>query len=420
MISQRSDHSHDSTILKDLVKRIQDLSALPIQQTRQERWIRSNSVQRRNQSPRPPVYAALYLFDESFENGIIKPQVECENPDLQQVEVSLKHILVRQELIPDDIPVHPPEWIVPRKISGYRDWGLQPKYHGAVPYSGGSFYIDPVIHIPSDLDKMKIADLVYDEQTTLRQFDRFQDLIGQQMTVKLGGLGASVNLMQCWTNLRGVENTLLDMIADPEFLHHGIEIMAEGYRCWYTQAEKMNILDSGVREIFATDDLPVPGYRPDRVRLCDQMVFVEAQELTGVSPRMHEEFAIRYEKPLAEMFGLTSYGCCEDLTEKIEQVATIANLRQIGVTPFADVTKCAERIRERFVISWRPSPVMLTDPFDEENIRRSIRSGLEVLKANHCSFHIFLKDIHSCSGHPERLTRWTQIVNEEVTRLWGE
>jgi hypothetical protein len=420
MIIQRSIHQHDKTVLNDLVKRVQELAALPVQHQKRLRWIQSNSIHQKNQSPRPPVYVDLYLFDDSFEDGILRPRLRCENPELHPVETFLRHTLVRHEMLPDEIPIQSPQWIVPRQISGYRDWGLQPKHHGATPYSGRSFYIDPVIHTPSDLDKLKVADLVYDESATRQQFEKYQNLVGQQMAVKLGGLSAAINLLQCWTNLRGINQTMMDMVTDPEFLHQGIEIMAAGYRHWYQQAEKMNVLDAGVLDIYATDDLPKHGYHPGHVRLCDQMVFVEAQELTCVSPAMHKEFAINYEKPLAEMFGLTSYGCCEDLTEKIEEVATISNLRQIGVTHFANVYKCAERIGERYVISWRPNPVMLTDPFDEENIRRSIHSSLEALKANHCMFHIWLRAVHSCSGHPERLTRWTQIVNEEISRLWGD
>jgi len=89
----------------------------------------------------------------------------------------------------------------------------------------------------------------------------------------------------------------------------------------------------------------------------------------------------------------------------------------LGVTPWADVGKCAEKIGGRYSISWRPNPAHLAGDFNEAFIRSYLRHGLAALKG--CAFHVFLKDIHSCGGRPERLTRWTQILNEEIERLWG-
>ena len=69
----------------------------------------------------------------------------------------------------------------------------------------------------------------------------------------------------------------------------------------------------------------------------------EAQELTLVSPEMTREFSLQYEKRLLERFGLAIYGCCEDLTKKLDYVYRIPNLRQVNISPFADVPKCAEQ-----------------------------------------------------------------------------
>ena len=86
-----------------------------------------------------------------------------------------------------------------------------------------------------------------------------------------------------------------------------------------------------------TDALPAPGFDPLRVRPKDMWASAEAQELAGVSPKMHVEFSMQYEKQLLAPFGLTGYGCCEDLSHKLDDVLTIPHIRRISISPFADV-----------------------------------------------------------------------------------
>ena len=47
---------------------------------------------------------------------------------------------------------------------------------------------------------------------------------------------------------------------------------------------------------------------------------------------MHEEFLFRYQLPIMEQAGLVAYGCCEDLTCKIDMLRQIPNLRRIAVS----------------------------------------------------------------------------------------
>jgi len=64
--------------------------------------------------------------------------------------------------------------------------------------------------------------------------------------------------------------------------------------------------------------------------------YMAAQEFTAVSPAMHEEFLLRYQLPILKQFGLVAYGCCEDLTKKIDMLRQLKNLRDIAVTPVAN------------------------------------------------------------------------------------
>ena len=147
-------------------------------------------------------------------------------------------------------------------------------------------------------------------------------------------------------------------------------------------------------------------------------VFCAAQEMARVSPAMHDEFMLQYQLPIIDKFGLVAYGCCEDLTKKIDMLRQIPNLRRIAVSPFADVRRCAEQIGDEYVMSWRPSPAeMVSVQFDPDYIRKVTREALEAAVANDCIVDITLKDVETVQGHPERIHQWVQIVREVIDDL---
>jgi hypothetical protein len=135
--------------------------------------------------------------------------------------------------------------------------------------------------------------------------------------------------------------------------------------------------------------------------------------MAQVSPAMHDEFMLQYQLPIMRAFGLAAYGCCEDLTHKIDILRQIPNLRRIAVTPWADVRACAEQIGADYVLSWRPSPAeMVSLSFEPDHIRRVTRGALEAAKDNGCHLDITLKDVETTQGHPERIGAWVRIVRE--------
>ena len=97
--------------------------------------------------------------------------------------------------------------------------------------------------------------------------------------------------------------------------------------------------------------------------------------------------------------------------------AKIPNLRRIGITAFSDIEKCAEQIGGDYVSSWRPSPARtVCVSFDEDNVRKILRDGIDIMRRNNCVFDITLKDIHTIGGDIGRLTRFVQIAREEINR----
>ena len=117
-----------------------------------------------------------------------------------------------------------------------------------------------------------------------------------------------------------------------------------------------------------------------------------------------------------EPFGLTGYGCCEDLSGKLDSVLAIPQIRRISISPFADVERSAEKLGNRAVLSWKPQPAHLIGRFNETLIREYLRHGIEVSRANDCVLEIVLKDTHTCERTPERFDRWLEIARQEIGR----
>jgi hypothetical protein len=122
---------------------------------------------------------------------------------------------------------------------------------------------------------------------------------------------------------------------------------------------------------------------------------------------------LQYQIPIMAKFGLSAYGCCEDLTNKIDMVKQIPNLRRIAVTPRADVRRSAERIGPEYVSSWRPNPAeTVCCGFDAERIRKTVREAKEAFEKNGCHYDVCLKDVETVENRPERLREFVRIVRE--------
>ena len=134
---------------------------------------------------------------------------------------------------------------------------------------------------------------------------------------------------------------------------------------------------------------------------------------------MFWEFILQYQQPILEAYGLTAYGCCENLTEDIPYLRRIRNLRRIAVSPFANARRCAELIGRDYILSWRPNPsLMLATGLDEDLVRRHMREHFALFKENHNFFDITLKDVETVSHQPENVRRWVRIVREETDRCF--
>jgi hypothetical protein len=246
--------------------------------------------------------------------------------------------------------------------------------------------------------------------------DAFDDTIDINVYRKplyygLGGGDLSTSLAE----LLGLENMMLYMYDNPELIHELAGFLRDAVLSQYEKAE-----DCGdwapTGSWWENQGMPFHKDIPDaklngRGFKTNQLwCHMAAQEFTLISSEMHEEFLLNYQMPIMERFGLVSNGCCENLTRKIDLLRKIPNLNRIGVTPTADVAKCAEQIKRDYVFSWRPNPVMVSAYYDPDFIYKEIKKGLDESKG--CIVDITLKDISTVQGDPNRMREWVRITRQ--------
>jgi len=405
--------SQDRTILRDLAKQVADIAALPIMAERREAWKKHNSLQ----SVRP----MILIFPEGSWGELLPHSVlECQDGKARGIELNLRRRIYYHEHFQDDTVIEK-EWIV-SKATRSSGWGLAAR-HIPSTEARGAWHFDPVINEPADLKKLKIPEITHDERASKENLAEAQELFGNILDVKQKGVShVSFHIMNQYTYLRGLEEVMLDMYQNPAMLHDAMAFYEEAHKRVIKQYVDMNLLSLNNDNTYNTtggngytDELPKPGFDPDRVRLCDMWASAEAQEMAQVSPEMHAEFILQYEKRLLEPFALTGYGCCEDLARKLDDVFTIPGIRRISISPWSDVEACAEKLQDRYIFSWKPMPSHLVGEFDTQMIRDYIKHTIDAAKG--CVLEMVLKDTHTCEHHPERFDEWTRIARKLVNEI---
>jgi len=403
--------NNDYAVLRDLARQYAAIAADPVQQQRRELWADHLSLR----PTRPLVCTIVGPWDAWIGEILADANLRCADPLLRGVERDLRWWLMRASWESDDI-IEP--WINVGAVHANEKeklWGVEIVAHRT--HHGGAAKYDEPIRTWNDLARLKPPQHCIDEAATAARIARVEEAIDGIVTVNCFRSPRCLNFTADISTdigaLRGIEQIMIDMVEDPEGLEHMLAIMRDGVLNNQNQAEAAGdfCLACGHNQAMPyCRDLPWPkaNTRAVRKQLWGHMA---AQEFTGVSPGMHEQFLLNYQMPILEKFGLIAYGCCEDLTHKITMLRKIPNLRMIGVSPFADVARCAEQIGTDYVLSWRPSPAnTVSGSWDPARVRRILSEGLAATKGTYN--HIMLKDAYTVQGEPERMRKFCLMARE--------
>lgn len=406
----------DRALLRDVARRYAEVCAEPVQRQRRDLWRRHNSRQR----TRPLIYLRAFAWHEIPDSAC-----HCGDPFLRRWEDWLRNRLFWAALGDDSVfePWLPVPAVKVTPPDGL--WGLPIRWTGR---GGGKAGVcDPPIKTEADLARLVAPHHRIDEARTRDAVGRLQDLLGDVLPVVCDRSPAYLNftgdISTLLAQLRGLEQVMWDMMDRPEWLHRLIAFMRDGILTVHREAEAAgdwSRLSHYNQAMPYALELADPAPDPTPVTRRQLWCFCASQEFALVGPAMFEEFMLRYQLPIIREFALSAYGCCEDLTGKIEVLRQIPNLRRIAVSPMANVRRCAAQIGDTYIFSYRPSPSdMVGYSWDEDRVRRILRQDLAACREAACHVDITLKDVETVQHEPERLQRWVRVTREVIDEVYG-
>ncbi|MCX7706169.1 MAG: hypothetical protein N2115_07965 [bacterium] len=408
--------NNDIEILRELACQVSEVSNLSIHSRTISEWKRNNDLKQ----GRPMVWITEIPWHEIERCGEIT--YNCKSDFARNIEIDLKRLLYVWNYARTDIIIEPVYRL--SVLINDTGFGISPRQEYASDGVGIiSRHFVPEIKDLNDIEKIKFPEVSVDWEMSEKRKKILQEIFGKYLQVELYGVGSI--WFAPWdflVMLAGVEETLFSLAARPDFAHALIGRLTEAWLHRLEQYEKLKLLSSnngnfriGSGGFGYTSDLPEISTSTMGISPRLQWGFSTSQIFSEVSPAMHKEFALNYEKKWLEKFGLTYYGCCEPLHNKIHILEEISNLRKISISPRADVKIAAEKIRDKYVISYKPNPAIFAiEAWDNDFVKRELKKVIEIVKENGCIVEVIMKDISTIKHQSERLKQWTQIAMEVV------
>ena len=405
----------DKIIIRDLAKKVNEIANRPIHEEKRDMWIRLNRLERVRplihvQAIAPSIWVELVPGD----------QLQTTDAFCRSQEMVLRQKIYCWENFPDDrvvddVVVCP---IAVRGESRSTGFGMQVNMERPEMRFGAGLFKN-TIENESDIDKIQTNPQVsVDWEQTEGNYERLCELYDGTLRVEKRGPGFFwLTVMDTFIRWRGIEQMFVDLIERPKWVHEALERITAGHLSSIEQIEKLNVLSLGNGNTSLgsggygwTDQLPQPDFDGEHVRLIDLWARCATQIFTaGISPAMHDEFAIQYEKRILERFGLGTYGCCEPLHNKMHVVRKIKNLRRVSMSPWVDIEVASAELGKEYVYTHKPNPTIVSmESWHPDQAREELRDAFAKTREN--IVEVNFQDLHTVRNEPHRLTEWTQIA----------
>ena len=405
-------NKQDKAILRDLAARVAQIAALPIQDEKRALWRKLNA----RRPGRPMVMIDQVCWNEI--NVDDELTLRCADAECRGYEDELRRILFQWKHFPVDMVVEP--FLRVPKAIGNTGFGVGVEEEVAVtdPTSavlGHKFHNQ--FQTDADLEKVRTPQISHDAAETDRRLAKAHELFDGVLEVRAWGADPYLSLWDPISTWMGVEDALYALIDKPQYVHALLGRMTDGYLSMLDQLERQGLLCGPQSLIHCTgaytDDLPAPGYDPDKPRTRDLWTFGLAQMFSTVSPAMFKEFEVDYVRRICERFGLVYYGCCDPLDGKMNEVRMIPHVRKVSMSPWVNEERGAAEIGREYVYSRKPNPAFLApDRFDADHVREDLLTTRRTCEKHGCPLEFILKDISTVRYDPQRLFQWARIAME--------
>lgn len=407
----------EKTVLRRLGERIAAIAALGVHAQKAELWRSLNDLE----SKRPMVWINEIPWHEMNVNDELT--VQCEHPWARDLETTLRRTIYQWNHMPADMVVS--DHIACPLVIHSTDFGIHEDVD-VVKTDEDNEIVSRHFHIQiasiEDIGKIKMPKVIHYEEATEASFAMMQELFSDIIGVKKEGQThiwfTPWDYLIRWT---GVEEAFIALFDDPDMVNAAVERMVDAWMVELDQFVEQNLLslDNNNTRIGSggygyTSQLPGTPYDPNQVKPHNMWGCSNAQIFSEVSPDMHWEFAMRHDARWMQRWGLTYYGCCEPLQNKIHLLKRIPNLRKVSVSPWNDYGKILPELGGDYVASIKPNPAIFAESgWNPDQARRLLRSALEAGGGkSHIEF--IMKDISTVRYRPQLLWEWSEMAMQLV------
>ena len=405
--------THDKLILRELGKMHFEMASDDVQKKMNERMKATNDLK----IVRPPVLMDEIPWYQMNMDGEL--DCRCEDPSLHRIELGLRRNIFRRKHFACDT-LFEPFW---RVTMAYDSTGIGISAKEEIRRTDSinniiSHSYEDLLEEEGSHELIKIPTFTARPDKDMAALEYYTDIFGDSLPVKLCGRGYLYHApWDIIARLRGVEPILFDLYDRPEHLHAIRQRFHEVTLAELDFVEKHLEIDCTNPNLHCT---PSMASGLDGEKWKSSWFRGMAQCFGDISPDMFKEFEIDYSQKIASKFGYSYYGCCEPLDNKIEVIKEIKNLRKIGVSPWANVERCAEQIKGDFVYSRKPNPANVAISTDPDVIKRETEETVKACIKHNCPCEFVLKDISTVSHKPKNLIVWASTVGEVLDQYYGE
>lgn len=372
----------------------------------------------------------MILFETFSVSGFVTDQdLLCEDEILKNIEKTFVYGIRQYQDVKDDIVLEKYFRLPWRVIRS--DYGVKIVEHHAADSMG--YVSNFPIQTPDDLPKLKNRTFHVDREGTLGLKQALEDIFGDILPVRIGNFDnffADVGFNPFTGNnfigvtmdafkLTGNDNLMLWPYDTPEAMHSLMRFLTDDRLRFYHWMKDEGLLDFNSDNQFAgpsgygyVSSLPQVGEA--RVpEFKDLWVWPESQETTMVSPQIFDEFYLKYIAEVANMFGLSYYGCCEALDDRFAQVKkALPNLRTVSVSGWNNFERIAEQMGKDYVYCRKPTPSFISNKPNWELIEKDLKDTYEATKRNGCPVELVVRDVYDIQGDMGRIGDWVRLARK--------
>lgn len=404
-------------ILRKLGDTLADIAKLPVHKEKAELWRHLNDLH----SIRPMVWINEIPWHEM--NVEDELTLQTKHPWAQELETRLRRTIYQWRHMPGDMIVN--DFIDCPLAIHSTDFGIHEEVDVAKTDEKNDI-VSRHYHIQiskiEDIEKIKMPKITHNKKMTDLSFQLMKDIFKDIMPVKKVGQThiwfAPWDYLIRWT---GVTEAMIALYEDPDMINAAVDRLIDAWMVELDQFVEQNLLSLdcdntriGSGGYGYVSDLPGNNFDPNYVKPHNMWGCSNAQIFSEVSPEMHWEFALRHDFRWLERFGLTYYGCCEPLQNKLDLMRKIPNLRKISVSPWNDYKKILPEIQGKWVASVKPNPAIFVDlPFSPEKAKNNLEMALNAGE-NFSHIEFIMKDISTVNYQPQNLWKWAEIAMDVV------